>query len=119
MTPLEILRRDGWCKDIWRNERGEHCLMGAFIAAYNNDQVEEWDGTKWPMYDEVIEVVREQFSDRAVRPAAEIAFNNHPDTTFADVAMVLEKAQLRYDESLAASPVSGVSVDATTTPSSA
>lgn len=102
LTPLDVLRRDGWCKDIWRNEKGEHCLMGAFIAAYNNDQMETWNDAEWPGYDIVQDVVREQFPERGgLGLSSEILFNNHPDTTFADVEMVLEKAQLRLDEAVA------------------
>jgi hypothetical protein len=44
-------------------------------------------------------VVQEQFPDRGhatLRPAA--AFNDHPDTTWADVDLVLDKAARRWDE---------------------
>lgn len=94
LTPLDVLRRDGWCKQIWRDEQGRHCLMGAFLEVYGENNT-------WVGYSEVQDVVREQFPDRGgLAGACEILFNNHPDTTFADVELVLEKAQLRYDETV-------------------
>jgi hypothetical protein len=45
------------------------------------------------------EVAGEQYPDRhylGLRPAA--AFNDHPDTTWADVEVVLDKASVLWDE---------------------
>lgn len=49
-------------------------------------------------------VIKEQFPER-VHPAhmdtprdAVVAFNDHPDTTFADVERMFEKAELAWDE---------------------
>jgi len=94
VTPLEILRRDGWCKGTVLNDSGERCLIGALKLS---PFAHPWDSRIILIVDEV---VREQFPDRiGGYKGRHIAdFNDHPDTTFADVELVLEKAQLRFDE---------------------
>lgn len=109
VTPLEILRRDGWIKGQGADRQERKCLVGAVAVALTDSDVE------WRRYLDVVnEVTHEQYPERCAYGGT-WGFNDHRDTTFADVELVLEKAQLRYDEALAASPVSGVSVDATTT----
>jgi hypothetical protein len=47
------------------------------------------------------QTIAEQFPDRAAFPAAISTvwqFNDHPDTTWADVDLVLDKAARRWDE---------------------
>lgn len=53
------------------------------------------------------DIIREQFPDRASWMSASgestpesiiVGFNDHPDTTFADVERVFEKAEVAWDE---------------------
>lgn len=100
LTALDVLRRDGWHQgDYASNDspRSRVCVLGAANRAagrYATDEIGldlEWEAA-------VRDVISEQFPDRAVMVHN---FNDHPDTTFADVELVLEKAQIRLDESTA------------------
>lgn len=85
---LDLLRRDGWCKDVAETGDGRRCLLGAGVAAgYSTDDCFALHA-----------VAKEQYPERLrlrtdLSPAA--AFNDHPDTTFADVERVIEKAAIR------------------------
>lgn len=90
-TPLEVLRRDGWYKGGLQDARGARCINGALMVAPSSIL-------------HISGVILEQFPDRVklyANGSPSIAFfNDHPDTTFADVELVLEKAQIRYDEAV-------------------
>lgn len=102
---LRLLRHVGWTKGISRAPDGRRCLIGADMSSCDNL---------------LMGVVREQFPDRIhydpsrstkalgvfQKPDAPISyeygalanFNNHPDTVFSDIELVLEKTAVRYEE---------------------
>lgn len=91
-TPLEILRRDGWCKERLDDALGRRCALGAMAVAFPVES-EQWDRFAAVL----LGTIREQYGDMSIA-----AFNDLPATTFADIELVLEKAQLRYDEQVTA-----------------
>lgn len=91
---LDLLKSSGWCKGNSVRYNGvtrkhEYCLLG---AAQQLGFTQRLTGIK------LAPVVTEQFPERvesALRsnPAhVVVTFNDHPETTFEDVQMVLEKA---------------------------
>ena len=105
-NPIEKVRArlDGGRK--WRKgQLGDYddpnasvCLRGAiysvigttFAAANHRIAIEE------PLRD----TIREQYPDRRDYSAAVPTFNDHPDTTWADVELVLDKASIAWDETV-------------------
>ena len=80
---LARLRRHGWCQHAYQDNQGRMCLLGAMGESFVN----------CPPAEQVIEdIAREQFPARMPAGADFVNFNDHPDTTFADVELVLEKA---------------------------
>lgn len=100
-TALDILRDKGWCKGELTDQNGGHCAIGAILA--QNEDEEKWTST-------LAQIVMDQYPDRVDLGCAEghgerwvnwetvASFNNHSDTTFADVERVFEKGALRVDE---------------------
>lgn len=104
-NPIEKIRArlDGgnkWVKGTLSNESG-YCMIGAAKA----------EGVR--LYGDVIgEVIVEQYADRVspfyrdvvrLHPSVGIpGFNDHEDTVWSDVELVLDKASLRWEESRAA-----------------
>ncbi len=35
LSAIEVLKRDGWCKEFLTNDRGQHCMLGAMDTAVN------------------------------------------------------------------------------------
>ena len=86
---LAILRKNGWSKDYRESADGSHCILGALDVAC---------GHKLDYDDHLLEplnqLAEENFADRAfhgIYPSA-IAVNDNPETTFADIESLLEKA---------------------------
>jgi hypothetical protein len=97
----DVLNTSGWCQGFTRKSTGEHCIMGA-VGVLENSLLQLLAGTSpSPVYEEFVascaSVIHEQYPDRignsSVIPAvsAIVLFNDHPDTTFDDVRVVLEK----------------------------
>lgn len=87
---LALLREKGWCKGRFHDNNGAHCLHGALLKAHrvtvisyrlNPSFVEDGDAIQ--------RVVLSHYAERSLA-----AFNDDPETTFADVEFVLEKAIL-------------------------
>ncbi len=85
-----------------KREDAEHtfCSMGILGLAergYLTDETTQATET-------LASVIREQFADRLPQNALNdagmtiVRFNDHPDTTFADVERVFEKAEVAWDE---------------------
>jgi len=101
-------RLDGgkkWCKGAFR-KGDSRCLTGAIcFASVNRDADSAPMGfSAWFAVDDVI---REQYPDRGLDLTQHTglcvsipAFNDHPDTTWADIDAVLDKAARRLDEQL-------------------
>lgn len=95
---IEILARTGWTKNTFTDEEGRHCLQGALYDAYGvcPSRVTGELAADVRLVNETIE---EQYPERY--GAVGISrFNDHADTTIADVVRVLEKAAVRKDELL-------------------
>lgn len=91
---LDRLRTHGWTKGASMNSRGEMCIGGA---------CETGEVGFSPAIQAIATVIRDQFPERvrdAINPSMGIVvrFNDHPDTTFADVERVLEKAAVKWEE---------------------
>lgn len=106
MSLLEDMRtcldERGWTKGIYSNTAGEVCLLGAAQKAAHSSE------TRWllalPELRKLAEVIMENYADRTHVPVepyepcmveywAVTTFNDHADTVYADVVVVLEKAQ--------------------------
>jgi len=92
-------RLDGgraWCKNVDRDGQGRMCIVGA-IGSLGLDQ-EGYQATR-----AVLEgVIAEQYPYRGIHTihgtVMVSVFNDHPDTTWADVDVVLDKAARILDE---------------------
>lgn len=98
---LDHLRTNGWTQGKYERPSGACCILGAHIAVTGSQKLGS------AVTNEIGKVFYEQFPERAmytVAAGAEYAcvpdLNDHPDTTFDDVEMVLEKASLRLDEAV-------------------
>jgi hypothetical protein len=82
---LDYLDKNGWYQgDMFCPDNESACIKGAMVGS-----------NVFGVLDIIRDVVEEQFADRInwqphVDPI--VQFNDHPDTTYADVVMVLEKA---------------------------
>lgn len=113
---LEILNAFGWIKGSARSHDG-YCAIGAMTVAMGSWRCGVNGPQKLPSpFNKEVEyvkaaervrgIIKEQFPDRCFGwPAIEFqpirfvaAFNDHPDTTFDDVRMVLEKTAIKLDE---------------------
>jgi hypothetical protein len=99
MNPIEQVRErlDGgrkWCKRSLADDDGSFCLIGAAVRQQPLLVVRSV-----PL---IVAVVQEQYPDRvawfAVGGGVVSSFNDHPDTTWADVDAVLDKASVLWDE---------------------
>lgn len=85
---LDRLREKGWCKGGFDGPDGSHCIVGAFRGFLSMARLQSLEG-----------ILREQYPDRIAGRLCPIPnFNDHPDTTFADVERVLEKAAIKWEE---------------------
>lgn len=100
MTPLDVLRERGWCQRTVEDAAKRVCMVGAAKVAYLGDArgrpafelPSDW-------CDAVSAVIAEQFPERCFFDhGSPPIFNDHDDTTFADVELVLEKAEIRLAE---------------------
>lgn len=91
----DYLVEHGWIKgdmySDWAADTPAACLVGAFEKAY-------------PLGAQRVslaDIIRENYGDRvADTPFPVSRFNDHPDTTWQDIEMVLEKAQAKLEESV-------------------
>lgn len=87
---LDRLRAKGWIKECWGPPEGPNCISGA--AAHVT-------GKAYPEVTNILaDLARFEYPDRTGGGFDHISFNNHPDTTFADVERVLEKAAIKWEE---------------------
>jgi hypothetical protein len=100
---IEVLARKGWTKDSFTDGAGRHCLQGALYEAHGLEPFsavrvglpvsEAMSADLRLIHDVVAANYPERFGGVGVS-----RFNDHPDTTLADVVCVLEKAAVRRDE---------------------
>jgi hypothetical protein len=99
MNPVEQVRErlDGgrrWCKGNFGDIAGNRCLVGA--ARY---------GGAISAVPPIAAVIQEQYPERLTPFVVHVGgggivaiFNDHPDTIWADVDLVLDKASVLWDE---------------------
>lgn len=92
---LDALRKNGWGKGQSVSKDGAICVGHA--CEWSMMSMDKTLGALLP-------VLNEQFPERLnwmhykIGLGPVVAFNDHPDTTFADVERVLEKAAIRWEE---------------------
>lgn len=90
---LDRLREKGWRQNGSGREEGPNCIRGATQIMVGLKVL--YDGP-------LLQVIATQYPDRTTTPLAGgvsiVEFNDHPDTTFADVERVLEKAAVKWEE---------------------
>ena len=88
-----------WCKFQLTNSEGKHCGIGHVIMAY--DPMVHGNLGSHDAVVEMVKVAKEQYPERLSEDYPVYTdFNDHPDTTEADVIAVMEKAAVRLDERL-------------------
>lgn len=106
---IDYLEEYGWTKHHMFGSDRSACIMGAFevvVLGNTKESVSIESGVNtverngyWNRIDIVTKIVREQFPGRDKGTGFTIAnFNDHRDTTYDDVIMVLEKASIKWDE---------------------
>lgn len=97
---LEHLGQSGWHKGGSGNSIDGYCLgvaLGQTCRAANSWE----DNCYYKHVSDVVEaVIAEQFPDRYDSSERFSHFNDHDDTTIEDIALVLEKAAIRLDETV-------------------
>lgn len=95
-SAANLISVHGHCKNKLNDSAGRFCLVGAIIKQpHGGDKNWHWHS----LVSAVNDVVQEQFADRAAGGCfSGVDFNNHPDTTGAEVIAVLEKAALKLEE---------------------
>lgn len=101
LSPLDVLRRDGWCKRVAHAVDGRVCILGAMGRVWPD----AWEDRRFKDFAETVRsVIEEQFPERfrANQQAGQkhpiAVFNDSSHTTVLDVELVLEKAELRFAE---------------------
>ena len=87
---LDRLRHVGWQQGHEGGISGPNCLHGA--ARYTGI-------TGYGAF--ILTIIQEQYPEHSAFPGWQptiMSFNDHPDTTFADVERVLEKAAVKWEE---------------------
>src|SRR5258707_1332275 len=97
---IQNLAEKGWHKGGPRDKiTGATCIGVALGDANRQLNILPWE----PLSSKILkDVIKEQFPDRISGPYAThwIEFNDHSKTTLSDVILVLEKASVKYDESI-------------------
>ena len=103
-------RLDGgnkWCKQRLYDKHGRACLVGAINEVSSHDiKLPHVEGVDCACERSVAaavlnDVIWEQYPQRSNIFFHSVSyFNDHPDTTWADVEAVLDKAARRLDEQL-------------------
>ncbi len=107
---LDVMHESGWTKGTLVDYEGKHCLVGLVSAAHyhtmEGSDVADCCPDCLAALAAVVVVARAQFPERCPigkyqDPAGVgISFNDHDQTTEADVEMVLHKAAIQSDEVL-------------------
>lgn len=90
----ERLEQRGWLQGTSGPEEGPNCLMAAnrLTNGKDQDQIRKF-------VNDVRPIIVEQFPERVAFECFGVAqFNDHPNTTFEDVILVLDKAALQFEE---------------------
>lgn len=91
---LDRLREKGWRKNGFGDWTGPNCIVGAHMTL-NNETNKNFRSFRTFL----VSIIHEHYSDRSEGRLETIPnFNDHPDTTFADVERVLEKAAVKWEE---------------------
>lgn len=90
----ERLQTKGWHKGSAGGYAGPNCLVGAAYCIGADLSVVRHAY----FFVGLDETIREQFPERIRIQESIAAFNDHEETTFEDVMLVLEKAAIRVEE---------------------
>jgi hypothetical protein len=90
-----IFDNAGWTKGRMQGLDGRLCLMGSLLIADRKVYIDSLHALE--------PIIEEQYPDRFVKNHFNekhiiAQFNDHPDTIFGDIEVVLEKAAIRWDE---------------------
>lgn len=79
-----LFRPDQWCKIELERSDGAHCIMGALwhCQAQSHNKVRQ----------SILVAIQQLFPDR-LHAESVMCFNDHPDTTHADVMAVISRAR--------------------------
>lgn len=96
-TAIDIIEEKGWVQHYGGDMEHGFCILGAvetIFPTYGRTSATEWKA--------LIEVIEEQYPDRCqgvrMNPLNITLFNDHPDTTKAEVLAVMEKAAIKLEE---------------------
>lgn len=99
---LDLLRKDGWCKNNLHQPTGERCAYGALLDVQ--------EGRAFDLMCDLGDVASDLFpiragfisgfSGRGRMSGGALQVNNHPDTTFEDIEVIFEKAAIRAAEQI-------------------
>lgn len=95
-----VTKRTQWTKyKIATPKQNRFCMVGWVGRIQQEQHVHHADA--FQAKDLLMEVIREQFPERLKRFSENIpTFNDHPDTTFEDVRLVIEKAAIKEQEQI-------------------
>lgn len=96
---LERLRTHGWCKGTYGTGSGPNCILGAWKAVEAEKQGIYQNRVRGAFVNPCVKIINSVLDEQYGH--ADIPFfNDSLDTTFEDVETVLEKAQVRWNESI-------------------
>ena len=103
--------QSGWVKEMFESMYGDrHCLAGRARMVVAGGRERFAGDLAPPEMPELAQVIKEQFPERICAATTKAhpfpshthmvitEFNDHPFTTFADVALVTEKAAIKVEE---------------------
>ena len=96
-----VTRHTQWTKfKLHTEKKTRSCLVG-WVRKIENELGNQYQGDSIKAKDLIMEVIKEQFPERLNRFNQNIpSFNDHPDTTFEDVRLVIEKAAIKEQEQI-------------------
>jgi hypothetical protein len=103
--------RGNWGRHEYVNDQGQYCGMGALGKAMGLTDEQVYDSemdkspfSEWRVQGEIMSrVAEEQFPERITTKGTGISFpvfNDHPSTTEDDVILVMEKAAIKFEETV-------------------
>ena len=87
LATLRLIEERGWVSGVPHGPNGEVCLAVGYTAACGKGALDLYrDKNASEAYIRLAGLIRDQYDMQLVD------FNDHPDTTFEDVALVLKRA---------------------------
>ena len=96
---IEVLARRGWTQGTFTDESGRHCLQGALYEAHGCQPRRHGALTRSSTHPDLAEDIRlvnetiaAEYPER-VGAVGVSRFNDHPDTTWEDILLVLKHTE--------------------------